>query len=92
MWNEDVENIARFAWSKVVRDHVLAPPMPEAQVHRWKFSEPKKKLPDPYYNCSSQESGSISGLVLAGDAFSGEGIEGAYFSGIAAAKSVLDEY
>lgn len=49
------------------------------EVKKWRFATPQRVWPDP---CWVHESGS---LVLAGDAFAGPKVEGAYLSGRAAA-------
>jgi renalase len=54
----------------------------ESQVKRWRFATPRSPWPDP---CWVDPSGT---LVLAGDAFAGPKIEGAYDSGLAAARAL----
>ncbi len=52
------------------------------QVKRWRFATPRRIWPDP---CWVDDTGS---LVLAGDAFAGPRVEGAYESGLAAAAAL----
>jgi predicted NAD/FAD-dependent oxidoreductase len=54
----------------------------ESQVKRWRFATPRRTWPDP---CWVSPEGT---LVLAGDAFAGPRVEGAYVSGLAAARAV----
>lgn len=54
----------------------------ESQVKRWRFATPRSPWPDP---CWVDPSGT---LVLAGDAFAGPKIEGAFESGLAAATAL----
>lgn len=52
------------------------------EVKKWRFATPQRVWPDP---CWVHDSGS---LVLAGDAFAGPKVEGAYLSGLAAAAAL----
>jgi predicted NAD/FAD-dependent oxidoreductase len=52
----------------------------EWKLHRWRFAQPRTLYPDRY--AASESPGP---LVLAGDAFAGPRVEGAWLSGIAAA-------
>jgi len=54
----------------------------EAQIKKWRFATPSPTWPDP---CWVGHGGRI---VMAGDAFAGPRIEGAYESGLAAAAAV----
>ena len=56
----------------------------EFQVHGWRYSRPRNPTEAPCLVASGQPT-----LVLAGDAFSGGGIEGAALSGLAAAQEIL---
>jgi predicted NAD/FAD-dependent oxidoreductase len=53
----------------------------EAQVKKWRFGTPIEPWPDPCCPLAG-------GIVLAGDAFAGPKIEGAFTSGLAAAAAV----
>jgi hypothetical protein len=55
---------------------------PATHVHRWRFNRPLATWPEPCYADHSNR------LVLAGDAFGGPGIDGAYRSGLAAAEAI----
>ncbi len=57
----------------------------ESQVKRWRFATPQSIWPDPCWVWP----GSGPRLVLAGDAFAGPRVEGAWLSGRAAASAVL---
>jgi renalase len=54
----------------------------ESQVKRWRFATPRSPWPDPCWVDPSRS------LVLAGDAFAGPRVEGAYQSGLAAADAL----
>jgi renalase len=54
----------------------------DSQVKRWRFAAPRTPWPDP---CWIAPEGS---LVVAGDAFAGPRVEGAYNSGLAAAAAL----
>ena len=54
----------------------------EAQVKKWRYATPRTSWPDP---CWVSPDG---GIVLAGDAFDGPRVEGAYNSGLAAARAL----
>jgi hypothetical protein len=53
-----------------------------ANVHRWRFATPVDPYPD---RCWPAPGG---GIVLAGDAFGGPRVEGAFLSGLASARAV----
>lgn len=55
----------------------------EAQVKKWRYATPQTLWPGP---CWVSPDG---GIVLAGDAFAGPRVEGAYNSGLAAARALL---
>lgn len=57
----------------------------EAQLKRWRFASPRSLWPEP---CCVAVDGEEP-LVLAGDAFDGPRVEGAYLSGLAAATAML---
>lgn len=56
----------------------------ESQVKRWRYATPVRTWPEP---CLALEGGP-GPLVLAGDAYAGPRVEGAYSSGLAAAAAV----
>jgi len=55
----------------------------EAQLKRWRYAGPV--IPRPEHGVTVDD-----GLVLAGDAFAGAKVEGAFLSGLAAAASLLE--
>lgn len=57
----------------------------EWQLHRWRYSLVSSSGPEPCCNIPSQ-----APLVLAGDAFGGARVEGAFLSGYAAALALLE--
>jgi len=56
----------------------------EAQLHRWRFSQPRNPWRERAYRAEC-----VRPLVFAGDAFGGPKVEGAALSGLAAAEQVL---
>ena len=58
----------------------------EAQVKRWRYATPAGTWPEPTLTAARCPSGPV---VLAGDAFAGPRVEGAWRSGIAAADLLL---
>ena len=54
----------------------------DARLHRWRYATPTTTDPAPFLEIAP-------GLVLAGDAFAGPRVEGAYLSGRAAAAHLL---
>ena len=63
----------------------LGEPATGWQLHRWRYSQPVTPHPSA---CLALET-SVAPLVLAGDAFGGPRVEGAYLSGLAAARRIL---
>ena len=57
------------------------------QLHRWKYSQPIAACAEPYLHCPGP-----SALAVAGDAFGGPRIEGAFLSGMAAAKQITGAF
>ena len=80
-WDDDTETL---------REHLLGLAAPwlgdatvrEAQVKKWRFAAPAEPWPDP---CWVDEEHAV---VLAGDAFAGPKVEGAFNSGLAAAAAI----
>ncbi len=58
----------------------------DSQVKRWRFATPRSIWPEP---CWRPEDGLPA--AIAGDAFAGPRVEGAILSGMAAARSLLDD-
>lgn len=57
----------------------------EAAVKRWRYATPVTTWPDP---CCTAALGATGPILLAGDAFAGPRIEGAWLSGVATAAAV----
>jgi predicted NAD/FAD-dependent oxidoreductase len=55
-----------------------------AEVKRWRYARPERTYPQPHYTASREPP-----LLLAGDAFGGPRLEGAYLSGLQAAQALL---
>lgn len=63
----------------------LGEPASGWQLHRWRYSQPATQYPSA---CFAVEAGAAP-LILAGDAFGVPRVEGAYLSGLAAARKIL---
>ena len=72
---DEVEHLLRLAAAPYLSSPVLA-----SHLHRWKFSQPTATYPEPCFSLEHP-----APLTLAGDAFAGPRVEGAYLSGLAAA-------
>ncbi len=55
---------------------------PTTHVHRWRYNRPLTTWPEPCHADPGRR------LVLAGDAFGGQGLDGVYRSGLAAAEAI----
>jgi renalase len=53
----------------------------DARLHRWQYATPTEPYPERCLEVAP-------GVVLAGDAFGGPRVEGAYLSGLAAAEAL----
>ena len=71
-------------WSTAARPWLGSARVVDSQVKRWRFATPRTPWPEP---CWVAPEGS---LVVAGDAFAGPKIEGAYNSGSAAASGARE--
>jgi predicted NAD/FAD-dependent oxidoreductase len=58
-----------------------------AEIKRWRYARPTVTYPQP---CLSIRPSERTQVVFAGDAFGEAKVEGAFLSGLAAAKSVMD--
>jgi len=57
----------------------------QAELRRWRYAGPTTPWPEPFVEVRSEPL-----VLLAGDAFDGPKVEGAYKSGLAAARRILD--
>jgi predicted NAD/FAD-dependent oxidoreductase len=84
-WNDDPAGvhadllIAARPWLGAA--HVV-----ESQVKRWRFAAPTAPWPEPCVVMTGARGGPV---VMAGDAFGGPKVEGAYRSGLASATAVI---
>lgn len=58
----------------------------DSQVKKWRFATPRTIWPEPCWSAPPP----AAPLVVAGDAFAGPRVEGAYLSGLAAADVIID--
>ena len=63
------------------RPHLGGAEVLAAEIKRWRYARPRTTHPDPYLEVAP-------GLLLAGDAFAGAKVEGAYLSGLAAGRAL----
>ena len=80
-WDHDRQAV-RDALVEAARPWLGSARLVEAQVKRWRFATPRSPWPEP---CWVAPEGS---LVVAGDAFAGPKVEGAFNSGLAAAAAL----
>lgn len=57
----------------------------DSQLKKWRYAGPKKPVAEPMVRCEIDG----ASLLFAGDAFAGPKVEGAFNSGLAAARSLL---
>lgn len=76
------DEMARFLLDCVVE--WLGSDVVEWQIHRWRYSRPVATYPGPCLHTKIP-----APLAIAGDAFAGPRIEGAFLSGLAAAQQLL---
>lgn len=80
-WDHDADEVQSMLL-EAARPWLGQAEVVESQVKRWRFATPRSPWPDP---CWIDATGT---LVLAGDAFRGPKIEGAFDSGLAAAQAL----
>lgn len=92
-WDRDPGEVERDLLERAA-PWLSGAPVLESQLKRWRFARPKRLWPEPCWT-----SGGPSPVVLAGDAFAGpwvtdgagqSNLEGAYWSGRAAAAAIAD--
>lgn len=83
-WDDDDEEVTADLVDRA-RPWVGAAGVVEAQLKRWRYASPRHVWPEA---CCVAVDGDAP-LVLAGDAFDGPRVEGAYRSGLAAATALL---
>ncbi len=80
-WDDDPDTVLRELLAEGA-DWLGGSPVATAQLKRWRYSGPRQPWPDS--TCEA-----APGVFLAGDAFAGPKVEGAFLSGVAAAAAVL---
>lgn len=81
-WDTPQEEVARLLLAAAAP--WLGSPVTHWRYHRWRYSQPVETFPAPCYGVEGDPP-----LVLAGDAFGGPRVEGAFLSGVAAARWLL---
>lgn len=71
-----------------VTDYVPADSIVESQIHRWRYSNATKRHPDPVLAATLPGSGT---LLFGGDGFGKGNVEGAFLSGLAMARYLLEQ-
>ncbi len=77
------------AWTRALVTNAaphLAGTIIAATGHRWRYSQPRRTRDD-----GSRLLSGTAPIVLAGEVFAGAKVEGAYLSGVSAARSVLEQ-
>ena len=82
-WNED-DRALTADLLRAAEPWLGGAPVVEVALHRWRYATPENPYPQP---CWMSPDGAV---VLAGDAFGGPKVEGAFRSGLAAATLILD--
>ena len=83
MWTHDDAAIVEMALSYIAL-HMETPRVAASHVHRWRYAGPVEVLPE-----RTLTFGSDPLVALAGEAFGGPKVEGAYLSGRAAAAALV---
>ena len=84
LWDQTDETVMNFAIEKV-RSSVEVGDVVDQSITRWRYAGPADVLPE-----SSATWGQEPSLVIAGEAFNGPKVEGAFNSGIDAANKVVE--
>lgn len=80
-WDEPTEHLRRALLERA-RPWIGDAAVVEAQVKKWRFATPTAIWPAPCWSDTQHR------VIVAGDAFAGPTVEGAYVSGLAAAATV----
>ncbi len=83
-WDEDDERILRHMEANLFTYLTPGTQILEAQLRRWSYALPQTLYPERYFRAEVSPP-----LLFAGDAFGGQGVEGAVLSGIAAGNAVV---
>ena len=82
-WDDDIDDLQRLLLERG-RPWIRSAAVIEAQVKKWRFAGPVDPWRDPCWIDAERQ------VVLAGDLFAGPKFEGAFNSGLAAARAVAD--
>ena len=82
MWDATDENVVAAALD-LASQHMDAPAVAATQVQRWRYAGPVEVHPDPAVVWGTEPV-----VALAGEAFAGPKVEGAFLSGLAAADAI----
>lgn len=80
-WDDDTE-VGRAALVEAARPYLGSASIIASDYKKWRFATPRAPWPEPFF-VSPATPGT---LVFAGDAFAGPKVEGAFLSGLAAAR------
>jgi hypothetical protein len=84
LWDQTDETVMNFAITKA-RSWVEVGDVVDQSITRWRYAGPAEVLPE-----SSAAWGQEPSLVIAGEAFNGPKVEGAFNSGVDAANKVVE--
>lgn len=82
-WDDDTDDVAAHLHG-LLNPWLNGAHVIESQVKRWRFATPRRTWPEPCWVSTP------SRVVLAGDAYAGPRVEGAFTSGLAAARAAID--
>jgi len=86
-WDDSDEDVVALLAALVHAELGTAQLLIHPQLKRWRYATPVTTLTDRFMTVHSPGSGRI---VLAGDAFGGPKVEGAYLSGLAAGRHIAE--
>lgn len=85
LWDADDQTIVTTAL-ELAAAHMATPTVASTQVQRWRYAGPVEVWPEPVVSW-----GSDPVVALAGEAFAGPKVEGAFLSGLAAAEAIASQ-
>ena len=82
LWEHSDQEIL-VATTALIEDHLSGARITDYQIQRWRYAGPTDTWPEPTLVWGSEPT-----IALAGEAFAGPKVEGAFRSGLAAAEKI----